>query len=192
MLNDNDYESVLLIVRECYVYKLPPRTRTAGYRAADWNVEEPLWKGRLRVMASTEKCVIRLEDNQTGELFAACNYDKTGSSVEPVLDSSRYFVLKIEDEAGRHAYIGLGFLDRTESFDFNVALQDFKRQGTNEEEEKAKVEAPKVDYSLKEGQTISINIGGLGKKPRPKPNTSAGQAGGAFPFLPPPPGGQRK
>lgn len=31
-----EYESVLFVARECYVYRLPPRTSTAGYRAADW------------------------------------------------------------------------------------------------------------------------------------------------------------
>lgn len=33
-----------------------------------------------------------------GELFALCPYSTTGSAVEAVLDSSRYFVLKIEHE----------------------------------------------------------------------------------------------
>ncbi|KAJ1964595.1 Adaptin ear-binding coat-associated protein 2 [Dispira parvispora] len=163
--------------------------RNAGYRAAEWNVDNPLWKGRLRVMTIGDSCVLRLEDNKTGELFAQCNYDQQGVAVEPVLDSSRYFVLKVEDQ-GRHAFIGLGFLDRTEAFDFNVALQDYRKQGQKEEELASEADTkPKVDYSLKEGQTISINIGKLGKKPKPKKDN--GISGGAMPFLPPPPGGAR-
>ncbi|KAJ1657198.1 hypothetical protein IWQ61_003366, partial [Dispira simplex] len=72
--------------------------RNTGYRAAEWNVDNPLWQGRLRVMTIDDRCVIRLEDNKTGELFAQCNYDQQGVAVEPVLDSSRYFVLKVEDQ----------------------------------------------------------------------------------------------
>lgn len=63
-----------------------------------------------------------------GELFAQCPYDKTGKSVEAVLDSSRYFVLKVVDvKTGKHAYLGMGFQDRGEAFDFQVALQDWQK-----------------------------------------------------------------
>jgi len=36
----------------------------------------------------------------SGELFAVCPYDPKGNSVEPVLDSSRYFVVRLENEKG--------------------------------------------------------------------------------------------
>lgn len=86
-----------------------------------------------------------IESMYLGELFAVCPYEIQGNSVEAVLDSSRYFVLKIESDGnnrmwnftsqkrgikkglflGRHAFIGMGFQERTDAFDFNVALQDF-------------------------------------------------------------------
>lgn len=53
-----------------------------------------------------------------GSVFAQAPYDVTGMSVEAVLDSSRYFVLRAEDQ-GKKAYIGVGFNERAESFDFS-------------------------------------------------------------------------
>lgn len=44
--------------------------------------------------------------------------------MEGVLDSSRYFVLKIVDVSEKHAFIGVGFGDRGDAFDMNVSLQD--------------------------------------------------------------------
>lgn len=61
---------------------------------------------------------------------------------------------------GRSAFIGIGFTDRSDSFDLNVALQDhFKRIKNCEEIEKEK-EEPKqqLDLRFKEGETIKINM----------------------------------
>lgn len=120
---DEGYETVLFVARECFVYRVPPRTSTAGYKAMEWgDMEAFLWKGRLRIIEHTERstsaCCIRLEDANTGDLFAECPYDVSGRSVEPVLDSSRYFVLRVESATGgsgtggdhqkKKAYIGMG------------------------------------------------------------------------------------
>jgi hypothetical protein len=98
MSEDSDYEATLLVIRECFVYKIPPRTQAKGFKAADWDLTNPLWQGRLRVASQGEKCIVKLEDTNTGEVFAQCFASDT--SVEPVTDSSRYFVLKIEDGSG--------------------------------------------------------------------------------------------
>ena len=52
-------------------------------------------------------------------MFARAPYDPMHPCVEAVLDSSRYFVVRVED-AGKKAYMGLGFLERSESFDFSA------------------------------------------------------------------------
>ena len=117
----------------------------------------------MRIVALGAKCQIKLEDKSSGELFAACPVDEYPSlAVESVSDSARYFVIRIKDESGRAAFIGIGFVDRSDSFDFNVALQDhFKYLKKDEESAKqTPIEnEKKLDLSFKEGQTIKINIG---------------------------------
>lgn len=185
-----EYESVLLVKPEVFVYKIPPRTSNRGYRAADWSLQGPDWTGRLRLVSKGKDCVLKLEDKTTGELFAKCPIDKyPGIAIEAVTDSSRYFVIRIQDDSGRAAFIGIGFADRGDSFDFNVALQDHFKwlQKTEEIEKEEKDESkPQLDLSLKEGQTITINMK-IGQKTtglsrsRPK-GTGTG-------LLPPPPSG---
>ncbi|KAH9287753.1 hypothetical protein KI387_031870 [Taxus chinensis] len=161
-------DHTLLVVREVSVYKIPPRSTSGGYKCGEWLQSDKIWSGRLRVVSCKDKCEIRLEDPNSAELFAACNVypGQRDSSVESVLDSSRYFVLKIEDGRGKHAFIGLGFSERNEAFDFNVALSDHEKyikrehekDGT-EEDDDGKIDIhPAVNQRLKEGETIRINV----------------------------------
>ena len=47
--------------------------------------------------------------------------------VESVVDSSRYFVIRISNEkTGRTAHIGMGFRDRDCAFNFKMALQEYQ------------------------------------------------------------------
>ncbi|XP_034940936.1 NECAP-like protein CG9132 [Chelonus insularis] len=187
----DSYESVLLVKSEVFVFKIPPRAPNRGYRAADWNLQEPSWTGRMRLVSQNDSITIKLEDKITGELFAKCPIDKyPGTAVEPVTDSSRYFVIKVQDDDGRAAFLGVGFLDRSDSFDLNVALQDhFKWLKNRDEIEKEKEQPkPELDLRFKEGETIKINMK-ITKKDGSEQASKAKQRGQVNLGLPPPPGG---
>ncbi|XP_073063529.1 uncharacterized protein At1g03900-like [Primulina eburnea] len=171
---DETFEHTLLVVREVSVFKIPPRPTSGGYKCGEWLQSDKIWTGRLRVVSCENRCEIRLEDPNSGELFAACfvHPGQRENAVETVLDSSRYFVLRIEDGRGKHAFVGLGFNERNEAFDFNVSLSDHekyvKREGEKElygggdgeggaEEGRIDID-PVVNHRLKEGETIRINV----------------------------------
>lgn len=105
-----NYESVILVKQEVFVYKIPPRSTNRGYRwvreeislfaisrkcffslinnellellfssllivvcrAADWNLNEPTWNGRMRMVTSGAQLNLKLEDKMSGQLFANC------------------------------------------------------------------------------------------------------------------------
>jgi hypothetical protein len=70
---------------------------------------------------SSVRGVADKQDSSTGELFAQVTYATPWTQVEPVLDSSRYFVLRVEGDGGKRAYIGMGFAERGDAFDFQVS-----------------------------------------------------------------------
>eukprot|EP01114_Cavostelium_apophysatum_P013151 TRINITY_DN3122_c0_g1_i1.p1 TRINITY_DN3122_c0_g1~~TRINITY_DN3122_c0_g1_i1.p1 ORF type:complete len:313 (+),score=64.05 TRINITY_DN3122_c0_g1_i1:86-1024(+) len=187
---DDNVETTLAVIKECYVYKIPPRATSHGYRAADWNLDTPMWTGRCTVSSEGDLCRVKLEDANTGELFATCPV--TEAAIEPVTDSSRYYVMKIEDGSGRHAFIGMGFAERSIAFDFSAALQDHQKyvKSKKESEELAKKMAsqPKKDYSLPEGAKIHVD---LKNKKAPSPSTSATGFSSGGGLLPPPPSSSR-
>ena len=133
--------------------------------------------------------------------------------VEPVCDSSRYFVLRVEDEkTKRRAFIAFGVADRADAFSFKSALQDHvrfvarqrgadaRRAAEDALEEAAaagdaRAEAALAaargkmrDLTLKEGETIKIAIAG-GKKKKKRPVPAEGRGGSLGLLAPPPPPG---
>ncbi|EXF80129.1 hypothetical protein CFIO01_09101 [Colletotrichum fioriniae PJ7] len=147
------------------------------------------------------KVDIVLEDPSNGQLFAAAPYTSI-NAVEPVLDSSRFFAVRVMDGQGRKAVLGVGFEERSEAFDFGVALQEAQKslglldashaKQAAETSKRAEAEKNK-DYSLKEGETITINFGGskIGRRARTESGSEipgGGAGGGLQGFsLPPPP-----
>lgn len=112
-------------------------------RAAEWQLDQPAWSGRLRITAKGKVAFIKLEDKTSGkeeedgsdspfvgrktmqrccvllltcsrfsfflsgELFAQAPVEQfPGIAVESVTDSSRYFVIRIEDGNGTSGYAG--------------------------------------------------------------------------------------
>ncbi len=91
-------ERLLYICKEAFIYQIPPLKTAKGYKASDWDLNSPIWTGRLRVLTNDLTATIVLEDSKTGELFASSPYDPYTNTLEQVTDSSRYFVLKVVDQ----------------------------------------------------------------------------------------------
>jgi len=209
ILPGDTVQRVLFISPSVHVYNIPPLTSTKGYVAATWtadNNKRQIFTARLRILETaipnasndeTVKTDILLEDPKSGQLFAAAPYTVPGV-IEQVLDSSRFFAVRVQGEGGRKAMLGIGFEERSEAFDFSVALQEVRRtlgiedngNSGGKKPDKAKEKVPeKKDFSLKEGETITVNIGGrgMGRRSISKGDESSKGLGGFS--LPPPPGG---
>uniref|UniRef100_A0A3B5MYI6 Adaptin ear-binding coat-associated protein 1 n=1 Tax=Xiphophorus couchianus TaxID=32473 RepID=A0A3B5MYI6_9TELE len=99
MAAEGEYESILCVKPDVNVYRIPPRASNRAYRAADWKLDAPDWSGRMRITARGTVAYIKLEDKVSGELFAQAPVKEyPGVAVETVSDSSRYFVLRIQDD----------------------------------------------------------------------------------------------
>lgn len=225
-LGSDAIQRVLFVAGAVHVYNIPPMTPGKGHVAASWTAggnRNHIFTARLRVIETSlavpttptggeeargeeeqVKTDVVLEDAGNGQLFAAAPYTAQ-AVVEPVSDSSRFFALRVQDEAGRKATLGVGFEERSEAFDFSVALQEAQKSlgwgaggggppgsGGNKNKPAAVQRtnsAEKRDLSLKEGETITVNLPPrFGRRKtdatqQPSPNAELS----AFSIPPPPP-----
>lgn len=180
-------ERVLLLKQEAFVYKIPagqiPPDDQTGWKATGWNLDKPDWTGKLKLVSKGTNCTIKLEDRGSMKLYAMVNVDTyPGPMVQTVTDSSRYFIIKPVE--GPH--VGLGFADRSDSFDLNMALNEHFKSLRVDAEIAKESEEPReqLDLALKEGQTIKVNINIPRKSNRERsrsPATSALRSGGVLP-----------
>eukprot|EP00891_Asterochloris_glomerata_P004843 jgi/Astpho2/4843/Aster-05779 len=160
------------------------------------------------VAGASQDAYIRLYDRKEGQLFAECPIPRgvpQTTVVEPVTDSSRYFVLRVEDaDSRRHAFLGFGFRqlctnsearlicplpsrDRAQASDFNAALHEHAQhlrrkqealemraafessqgQDTDGTVEGAGGRKFQTNFSLKEGETLTLKLANtkLGDRP---------------------------
>lgn len=125
-------ERVRVTIKNAHVFKLPPRqTVSVGWRGADW--KDKIWQGTVKVVERGDDTAVVLVNPKDLSVFAVCPVAGTGGengggAVDRCIDSSRYFVLRIENDQGRHMYIGVAFNERSDAFDFNTALEDSRRE----------------------------------------------------------------
>jgi adaptin ear-binding coat-associated protein 1/2 len=123
----NDLETVEYVrckFRDCHVLKVPPAKSTPGWSATE--LTDELWQGTVKVVDRGTFSGVVFLDRATDEPFAVCPLE---DEVERCTDSSRYFILKVKNAAdGKVSRICLAFNERTQAFDFNVALATSRKE----------------------------------------------------------------
>lgn len=199
-------------VEQVYVYKIPPLKTAGGHRAEDWNLANPIKTCSLLVEQHGDKLHLlfrflqKESDPNSWRLFACSKIDlrkeENGKKlsleyfVESVVDSSRYFIVRIVDErSGREARIGFGFRERDEATDFFESLQYYvrsiQRQEEGEEHIHHQYDGLGQKLTLGEGEKMHINLGTSKKSTISKTTTpdSKKKSSGSGPVLlkkPPP------
>ncbi|KJX92117.1 hypothetical protein TI39_contig5915g00001, partial [Zymoseptoria brevis] len=135
-LPDSAIQRVLHLTPAVHIYQIPPLTSsTAGFAAGSWTAPprptaQKIFTARLRVLETAHadriKADIVFEDASSGALFAAAPYT-TPAVVQQANDSSRFFAVRVQGEGGMKATLGIGFEDRSEAFDFGVALGEVRK-----------------------------------------------------------------
>jgi hypothetical protein len=205
-LPDSAIQRVLFICPRVHVYQIPPLTSNKGFSAGSWTAPprptaQMIFTARLRIietsLSNRIKTDIVLEDPKTGDLFAACPYTSP-AVVEQANDSSRFFAVRVVGEGGMKATLGMGFEERPDAFDFSITLSEARKllgidpnlapgHAQPQHLNRKAVEEPKKDFSLKEGQSIHVEIGGRGRRQQQSNPASNDDGSALFSIRPPPP-----
>ena len=116
-----------------------------------------VWEGYLQI------------DNTYFELINPFSREKFGKSMSiltPVKDSSRYFVVKIEQQ-GKQFFCGIGLLDRSDALELQERVSNVKYSDSKAEKVELS-DLPQTEYAIK--STIVV-------KNTPKAETKSEQKG---------------
>lgn len=111
-----------------------------------------------------ETCLVRFLNFDNQEYAKALIAENFRDSVQKVVDSSRGYAIKLTSDDGRSMWVGIGFHDRNDAFDFFAAFEDFQKKREMERNPHLfkNINSKKIDFSLKPGQVIALNIGATG------------------------------
>jgi len=160
-----DVATVLTAIGKAFIFQIPPKPSAQGHSAEQWP-KQALWAGRLKVLQTNTQCVLQLEHTDKDGIYlkVPVNTHESGDlnapqTIEPVIDSSRYFALTIlkPNTVNQYFELGLGFENRDDSSDFKSALQEYER--IKRSMSKAKEEIDKLvteDFALHENEMLDI------------------------------------
>ncbi|CAG7827184.1 unnamed protein product, partial [Allacma fusca] len=95
------------------------------HRASDWDISNPDWYGKIVVFKADPSCHVQLEDRK-GDIYGQSVINEyPGKTLVPVLDSSRYFTLNIQDIKGNFELVGIGFSSRNDSKELTSVLTNY-------------------------------------------------------------------
>jgi Protein of unknown function (DUF1681) len=133
--------------------------------AEQWDLAKPIQTCGFQVERRNNDLYLLFTTDHHSKLFALAKLhpDNAAKSVEPVMDSSRYFVVQIQagttttTTTTKSAYIGFGFRDRDVAIDLVGNLQQFQKSIQREQQAKTMkvAEIPK----LAEGEKMHISFG---------------------------------
>jgi hypothetical protein len=136
---------------------------------------------RVQVVTRGRDTFVKLFRTDNGKLVAVAPVRPEGpSAVEQVIDSSRYFALRVENAAGNTATVGLGLNKREDAFDLKSCLAEQARSVQAEEKGvDLGIEGVSSDLlsGFSAGQKLTLKVGGMGG--------GGGGSGGARPLAAP-------
>jgi Protein of unknown function (DUF1681) len=137
--------------------------------AEQWDLAKPIQTCGFQVERRNNDLYLLFTTENHTKLFALAKLhsERAAKSVEPVMDSSRYFVVQIQQQqqqqhasggAIKSVYVGFGFRDRDIALDLLGNLQQFQKSIQREQQAKTMkvAEIPK----LADGEKIHISLFG--------------------------------
>jgi len=190
-----DVATVLTAIGKAFIFQIPPKPSAQGHSAEQWP-KQALWAGRLKVLQTNTQCVLQLEHTDKDGIYlkVPVNTHESGDlnapqTIEPVIDSSRYFALTIlkPNTVNQYFELGLGFENRDDSSDFKSALQEYER--IKRSMSKAKEEIDKLvteDFALHENEMLDIKPIKNNTNKKNTNNNKNNQNNDDMLFMPPP------
>lgn len=109
-----ELEQTLISIKECFVYPAGPRKSSAGYQAKDWDLDKPAFTCEIKARSTDSAMTIQFWKDGTlmctsvAIPLATVKKDKPLTAyLEPVSDSSRYFVVRAQTPEKRTIMIGM-------------------------------------------------------------------------------------